>query len=83
MNAFRGWRLVFLATLMQGCAQTMGVDKSSGREVVRTTSSFDVKQVAKSDIDRFADTYRRELFGSIRVLAEKLYRRHWQYSTPS
>ena len=72
----RGWGLLILAMFLQGCARTTVVDKSSGREVVRTTSSFDVKQVAKSDIDRFADTYRRELFASVRVLAEKLYRRN-------
>lgn len=76
MIASRAWRVLILVILLQGCAQTTVVDRSSGREVVRTTSSFDVKQVAKSDIDRFADTYRRELFASVRVLAEKLYRRN-------
>ncbi len=76
MRAWRAWRLIVLAMLMQSCAQNTVIDRSSGREVVKTTSSFDVKQVAKSDIDRFADTYRRELFGNLRVLAEKLYRRN-------
>ena len=76
MISLRNWCWVFPLAVVQGCAQTTVVDKSSGHEVVRTTSSFDVKQVAKSDIDRFADTYRRELFASVKVLAEKLYRRN-------
>lgn len=66
--------LVSLAVL--GCARNVVVDKSSGHEVVKTSSSFDPKQLAKSDIDRVADTFRRELFSNVRVLAEKLYRRN-------
>ena len=76
MTALRRYCIFLIPVLLLGCARNMVVDKSSGREVVKTTSSFDAKQVAKSDIDRFADTYRRELFGNVRVLAEKLYRRN-------
>ena len=41
-----------------------------------SVSSFDPKQIGKSDIDRVADVHRREVFASVRVLAEKLYRRN-------
>jgi hypothetical protein len=41
-----------------------------------SASSFDPKQVGKSDIDRVADAHRRAIFSSVRVLAEKLYRRN-------
>lgn len=37
---------------------------------------FDPNQLVKSDIDRVADAYRQEVFRSLRVLAEKLYRRN-------
>lgn len=40
------------------------------------TAGFDPAQLAKSDIDRVADTHRREAFASLRLLAEKLYRRN-------
>ncbi|MBP7081044.1 MAG: hypothetical protein KBA96_08025 [Rhodocyclaceae bacterium] len=68
--------IVLLSLLLASCARNVVIDKSSGQEVVKTSSSFDPKQLAKSDIDRVADTFRRELFGNIRVLAEKLYRRN-------
>ena len=76
MTALRRFCCVLVPMVMLGCARNTVIDKSSGREVVKTTSSFDAKQIAKSDIDRFADMYRREMFGSLRVLAEKLYRRN-------
>jgi hypothetical protein len=41
-----------------------------------SVASFDPKQIGKSDIDRVADLHRREIFASVRVLAEKLYRRN-------
>ena len=40
------------------------------------TTGFDPAQLAKSDIDRIADAHRREAFASLRLLAEKLYRRN-------
>jgi hypothetical protein len=54
--------------VLAGCAQTGTVGKSVGE--------FDPKQIAKADIDRVADAHRREVFASLRVLAEKLYRRN-------
>ena len=41
-----------------------------------SVASFDPKQIGKSDVDRVADIHRREIFASLRVLAEKLYRRN-------
>lgn len=40
------------------------------------TTGFDPAQLAKTDIDRVADAHRREAFASLRVMAEKLYRRN-------
>lgn len=40
------------------------------------TTGFDPAQLAKTDIDRVADAHRREAFASLRLLAEKLYRRN-------
>jgi hypothetical protein len=41
-----------------------------------SVASFDPKQIGKADIDRVADLHRREIFASVRLLAEKLYRRN-------
>lgn len=40
------------------------------------TNGFDPAQLAKTDTDRMADAHRREVFASLRLLAEKLYRRN-------
>jgi len=58
--------------LLGGCAQTA----DTARAVGGSASSFDPKQVGKSDIDRVADAHRRAVFSSVRALAEKLYRRN-------
>lgn len=55
-------KLVLVAVfLLAGCASHTGVTPS---------------QLAKTDIDRVAESHRRDVFGSLRVLAEKLYRRN-------
>lgn len=59
---------LLVALVLAGCAQTGTVGQSVG--------NFDPKQIAKADIDRVADAHRREVFASVRVLAEKLYRRN-------
>ena len=64
--------LLGLLLLVGGCAQTT----ETGRSVANSASSFDPKQIGKSDVDRVADLHRREAFASVRVLAEKLYRRN-------
>lgn len=54
--------------------------KSGGKSVDSTVgdsvANFDPKQIGKTDVDRVADIHRREIFFSVRVLAEKLYRRN-------
>lgn len=40
------------------------------------TSEFDPSQLAKADIDRIADSHRAQLDASLRLLAEKLYKRN-------
>lgn len=45
-------------------------------EAGRAVGNFDPKQIAKGDIDRVADAHRRAVFDSVRVIAEKLYRRN-------
>lgn len=59
---------LLVTLVLAGCAQTGSVGQSVG--------NFDPKQIAKADIDRVADAHRREVFASVRVLAEKLYRRN-------
>jgi hypothetical protein len=68
MKIHAGWLL--LPALLTGCAQTT--------EVGNSVSSFEPKQLGKTDIDRVSDIHRREIFASVRVLAEKLYRRNPQ-----
>ncbi|MCX7168141.1 MAG: hypothetical protein NTV11_17955 [Rhodocyclales bacterium] len=66
--------------LLAGCAQTgpqPGAQSgNNGRSISDSVSTFDPKQIGKSDVDRVADLHRREIFASVRVLAEKLYRRN-------
>lgn len=56
------------AVSLAGCAQTGNVG--------RAVSEFDPKQIAKSDIDRVAEAHQREVFASLKLLTEKLYRRN-------
>jgi hypothetical protein len=39
-------------------------------------SSFEANQLLKNDIDRVCEAHRQELFASLKLLAEKLYRRN-------
>jgi hypothetical protein len=67
------------SAVLAACATTSG----SGP---KGSSGFDPAQLAKTDIDRFADIHRREAFASLRLLAEKLYRRNpreWRKSAAS
>jgi hypothetical protein len=68
----RGIATAGILLLLSGCAQTA----DTARTVGSSASSFDPKQVGKSDMDRVADAHRRAIFSSVRVLAEKLYRRN-------
>jgi len=65
-----------VAALGAGCAQNGVQSGDKARSVGESVSSFDPKQIGKSDVDRVADRHRREVFASVRLLAEKLYRRN-------
>jgi hypothetical protein len=68
------WRVATAVLLLAGCAHDKGT--SLGESVGNSVATFDPKQIGKSDIDRVADVHRRTVFASVRVLAEKLYRRN-------
>lgn len=76
----RGAATACVALLLAGCAQTGAPSGDKGRtgvdSVGNSVATFDPKQIGKSDVDRVADIHRREIFASVRVLAEKLYRRN-------
>lgn len=60
---------LFLALLLAGCATKVGRDGQ--RE-----AQFDPKYLAKTEIDRVADTIRAEVLSSLMLIAEKLYKRN-------
>jgi hypothetical protein len=67
------------STILTGCLAASG-------SAPKGTTGFDPAQLAKTDIDRVADVHRREVFASLRVLGEKLYRRNpkeWRKSAVS
>ena len=67
---------VVMSLILAGCAQSGDKGRSLGESVGNSIATFDPKQIGKSDVDRVADLHRREVFASLRVLAEKLYRRN-------
>ena len=72
----QGAAAAIMLLLLGGCAQSGAQFGSTGRAVGESVGNFDPKQIGKSDVDRVADLHRREVFASVRVLAEKLYRRN-------
>ena len=73
----RGAAAVVALLLLAGCAHERSRPPgASAKAVGDSVASFDPKQIGKSDVDRVADIHRREIFASVRVLAEKLYRRN-------
>lgn len=66
-------RLVWLMCLMvlAACASRGG-----GTAPGKVSNAYDPAQIAKTDIDRVAETHQRELFASLKLLTEKLYRRN-------
>ncbi len=68
--AFRNILLLFLP-LLTACVTT-----GTGTTPRKPVSGFDPNQIAKSDIDRVAEAHQREAFASLKLLAEKLYRRN-------
>ena len=71
----RGAVAACLSLLLGACAQS-GERPRGGDSLSSSVASFDPKQIGKADIDRVADLHRREVFASVRLLAEKLYRRN-------
>ena len=65
-----------LSLLLGACAQTGERPRGTTDTLANTVANFDPKQIGKADIDRVADLHRREIFASVRLLAEKLYRRN-------
>lgn len=62
MPAMRALLLSLAAVLVLGACAASGV--------------LEPGQLAKTDVDRVADAHRREVFASLRLIAEKLYRRN-------
>ena len=68
---------VAILLLLAGCAHDRNRPPgASAKAVGDSVAGFDPKQIGKTDVDRVADLHRREIFASVRLLAEKLYRRN-------
>jgi hypothetical protein len=65
----RTFFLLFLAALLNGCAQVP--DKKGGHY-----EFFNLDAVAKTDIDMVADTHVKQTLGQLKLLATKLYKRN-------
>ena len=66
-------RLIFalcLALLLPACVSHRTVPPKPG------TEGFSSSHFAKTDLDRVTETHQQEIFASLRLLAEKLYRRN-------
>jgi len=63
------WLAIFLVLVLAACSTKMGKDG-------RTETAMDVKYLAKTEIDRIADTSRTEVMAGLMLIADKLYRRN-------
>lgn len=63
------WTVLLLALSVAACATKVGRDGQ--RE-----TTFDIKYLAKTEIDRVADTNRAEVVAGLMIIADKLYRRN-------
>ena len=63
------WLAVCLALMLMACTTQLGKDG-------RTTSSMDVKYLAKTEVDRIADAARNEVMNGLLLIADKLYKRN-------
>jgi hypothetical protein len=68
--------LIVCILVLLGCTSVQRVSGRSPDAVVQSEADFSPAQLIKTDIDRVADAYHHEIFASLRVLAEKLYRRN-------
>ncbi len=62
--------------LLLGLAACAAAPQGGGRPGQPASPGFSAGQLAKTDIDRVAETHRRGAFASLRLIAEKLYRRN-------
>lgn len=71
MSKWLIWLIALL--LLAACASRGGAGATAPG---KASNSFDPAQIAKTDIDRVAEAHQREIFASLKLLAEKLYRRN-------
>ncbi len=65
----RGLAVLLAMILMAACSTKLGKDG-------RTDTTVDVKYLAKTEVDRFADTNRAEVVDGLLLIADKLYKRN-------
>lgn len=65
----RGLAVLLALILAAACSTRLGKDG-------RTDTTVDVKYLAKTEVDRIADTNRAEVVDSLMLIADKLYRRN-------
>lgn len=73
------WFAILLLLVLAGCATKLGKDG-------RTESTVDVKYLAKTEVDRIADTVRSDSVDGLILIADKLYKRNpreWKKSAAS
>ncbi|MBS1161119.1 MAG: putative lipoprotein [Proteobacteria bacterium] len=63
------WLAIFIALVLMACSTKLGKDG-------RTETGLDVRYLAKTEIDRIADTSRNEVIGGLLLIADKLYKRN-------
>lgn len=63
------WLLALFVLVLAACATKMGKDGNS-------ESTFDIKYLAKSEVDRIADSNRTEVMEGLLAIADKLYKRN-------
>ncbi|MFZ2268784.1 MAG: hypothetical protein WAV95_14510 [Azonexus sp.] len=63
------WLAIFIALLLMACSTRLERDG-------RTATTMDVKYLAKTEVDRIADTSRAEVMAGLMLIADKLYKRN-------
>jgi hypothetical protein len=58
------------------CLPLLAACANTGTVPEKASTGFAPGQLAKTDIDRVAEAHQREIFASLKLLAEKLYRRN-------
>lgn len=63
------WLAVLFILLLAACSTKLGKDG-------KTETTVDVKYLAKTEVDRIADTNREEVINGLLLIADKLYKRN-------